>query len=193
MGTFNCNSMKSKSRGNFSALSYITCHLATTAPTVFRGLPAPSHSWMGYGADSYHASRRAQKNVYSRPQNITIPINETEQYPRHSATSLNTAVARQVFAITTKWTPVFNIAASHLTQQKAIHTNYFDLYVRAAQSWDSEVGIAYGYGLEDVRVGVWVPVTSRIFFTASRPALGSQPRIQWVPGVISSGVKAART
>jgi hypothetical protein len=55
---------------------------------------------------------------------------------------------------------------------------------------DSVVGIASGYGLDDRGVGVRVPVESRIFFTSSRPALGStQPPIQWVPGALSPGVK----
>jgi hypothetical protein len=57
---------------------------------------------------------------------------------------------------------------------------------------DSVVGITTGYGLDDRRVGVGVPVQSRIplFSTSFRPALGiTQPPIQWVPGVISPGVK----
>jgi hypothetical protein len=49
---------------------------------------------------------------------------------------------------------------------------------------DSVVGIATGYRLDDRGVRVRVLVRSRIFFTASRPALGSiQPPIQWVLGV----------
>jgi hypothetical protein len=56
----------------------------------------------------------------------------------------------------------------------------------------SVVGIATGYGLDDRRVGVPVPVRSRIFSTSSRPALGStQPPIQGVPEALSPGGKVA--
>jgi hypothetical protein len=56
----------------------------------------------------------------------------------------------------------------------------------------SVVGIATGYGLDDRKVGVPVPVGSRIFSTSSRPALGStQPPMQWVPGALSPGGKVA--
>jgi hypothetical protein len=49
------------------------------------------------------------------------------------------------------------------------------------RSWDSVVGIATGYKLDDRGVGVWVPVGSRIFSKSSRPHLGStRPPIQWV-------------
>jgi hypothetical protein len=54
------------------------------------------------------------------------------------------------------------------------------------------VGIATGYGLDDRGVRVRDPVGSRIFlfFTSSRPALGStQPPIQWVPGALFPGIK----
>jgi hypothetical protein len=59
-------------------------------------------------------------------------------------------------------------------------------------SWDSVVGIATGYGLDDRRVGSSTPgrVKNFLFSTSSRPALGStHPRIQWVLGALSSGVK----
>jgi hypothetical protein len=68
-------------------------------------------------------------------------------------------------------------------------TKYFEilhLYIRR----DSVVGIASDYGLDDQGVRVRVPVGPRMFSKSSRPALGStQPPIQWVPGVFSSGVK----
>jgi hypothetical protein len=58
--------------------------------------------------------------------------------------------------------------------------------------WGSVVGIATGYGLDDWGVGVRFPVGSSIFSKSSRPALGStQPPIQWVPGALSPGGKAA--
>jgi hypothetical protein len=57
-------------------------------------------------------------------------------------------------------------------------------------SWDSVVGIATGYGLDDWGVGFWVPIWSRIFSPVSRPTLGStQPPVQWVPGALSPLVK----
>jgi hypothetical protein len=57
-------------------------------------------------------------------------------------------------------------------------------------SRDSSVGIATGYGLDGRGVGVRVTVGSRIFSTSSRPALRpTQPPIQWVPAVLSPGVK----
>jgi hypothetical protein len=58
------------------------------------------------------------------------------------------------------------------------------------RSRDSSVGVATDYGLDDRRVGVRVPVGSRIFSTSSRPALGpTQPPVQWVLGALSPGVK----
>jgi hypothetical protein len=48
---------------------------------------------------------------------------------------------------------------------------------------DSVLGIATVYGLDDLELGVRVPVRSGIVSTSSRPALGFiQPPIQWVPG-----------
>jgi hypothetical protein len=58
------------------------------------------------------------------------------------------------------------------------------------KSRESAVGIATAYGLDDRGVAVRVPVRSRIFSASSRPALGpTQPPIQWVPGVLSVGMK----
>jgi hypothetical protein len=51
----------------------------------------------------------------------------------------------------------------------------------------------YDYGLDDRAIGVRFPAGQRIFPAASvsRPALGpTQPPVQWVPGVLSPGVKA---
>jgi hypothetical protein len=42
-------------------------------------------------------------------------------------------------------------------------------YMFRPGSWDSAVGIATGYGLDDRRVGVRVPVGSRIFSSTRRP------------------------
>jgi hypothetical protein len=60
------------------------------------------------------------------------------------------------------------------------------------RSRDSAVGIVTGYGLDDQGVGVRVPVESSIFCSPRRPepVLGpTQPPIQWIPGVLSPGVK----
>jgi hypothetical protein len=54
------------------------------------------------------------------------------------------------------------------------------------------VGIATGYGLDDERVGVRIPVGGKNFYfsMSSIPALGpTQPFIQWVLGNFSPVVK----
>jgi hypothetical protein len=66
------------------------------------------------------------------------------------------------------------------------------LFILITKSRDGSVGIALGYGLDDRGLGF----DSRrglgifLFTTASRTALGpTHPRIQWVSGVLSLGVK----
>jgi hypothetical protein len=46
-----------------------------------------------------------------------------------------------------------------------------------------------GYGLDDRRVRVRVPVGSRIFSSPRRPGRVWSPPIQWVPGALSKGIK----
>jgi hypothetical protein len=54
----------------------------------------------------------------------------------------------------------------------------------------SRVGRVTGCGLDRLVVGVHVPVSSRIFCTSSRPAVGlTQPAVQWVPGAVFPVVK----
>jgi hypothetical protein len=63
----------------------------------------------------------------------------------------------------------------------------------AFRNRDSSVGIATGYGLDNRRVGVRVPVGSRIFCPPRRPDRlwgSTQPPIQWVPGVKRQGREA---
>jgi hypothetical protein len=61
------------------------------------------------------------------------------------------------------------------------------------ESWNSSIGIATGYGLDDKGIGVRVPVGARIFPSPCRPdrlwGLPTQPPIQWVWGMLSPGVK----
>jgi hypothetical protein len=58
------------------------------------------------------------------------------------------------------------------------------------RSRDSSVGIATGYGLDDRGFESQQRLRIFLFTTVSRPALGpTQPLIQWVPGVLSLGVK----
>jgi hypothetical protein len=58
----------------------------------------------------------------------------------------------------------------------------------------SSGSIVSDYGLDDRAIGVRFPAGAKDFFplsSVSRPALGpTQPPVQWVPGVLSPGVKA---
>jgi hypothetical protein len=57
----------------------------------------------------------------------------------------------------------------------------------------SSGSIVSDYGLDDRAIGVRSPAGAEDFSLASvsRPALGpTQPSVQWVPGVLSPGVKA---
>jgi hypothetical protein len=58
----------------------------------------------------------------------------------------------------------------------------------------SSGSIVSDYGLDDRAIGVRSPAGAKGFFpltSVSRPALGpTQPPVQWVPGVLSPGVKA---
>jgi hypothetical protein len=70
----------------------------------------------------------------------------------------------------------------------------FILILRDAllRSWDSAVGIASGYGLDDQGDRSSSPgsVKNGLFSRSSRPAVRpTQPPIQWVPGALSPGVK----
>jgi hypothetical protein len=51
--------------------------------------------------------------------------------------------------------------------------------------WDSIVGIATSYRMDDRGIEVRVPVRSKIFSTSSRPALGSTQPIQRILGALS--------
>jgi hypothetical protein len=57
-------------------------------------------------------------------------------------------------------------------------------------SWDSSVGIATNYGMDDRIIDSRRGLGIFLFDTVSRPALEpNQPPIQWVLGVLSLGIK----
>jgi hypothetical protein len=57
----------------------------------------------------------------------------------------------------------------------------------------SSGSIVSDYGLDDRAIGVRSPAGAKDFSSVSRPALGpTQPPVQWVPGVLSPGVKRGR-
>jgi hypothetical protein len=69
------------------------------------------------------------------------------------------------------------------------------MYLRKKRSRGSSGGIVSDYGLDDRAIEVRSRQRQIIFLLApaSRPALGpTQPPIQWVPGVLSPGVKRGR-
>jgi hypothetical protein len=70
-------------------------------------------------------------------------------------------------------------------------TWYPEVFIK---SWDSEIGIATGYGQDGQGVGVPSPDRGKTFLlsTSSRPVPGpTEPHIQWIRGSISPGGKVA--
>jgi hypothetical protein len=68
-------------------------------------------------------------------------------------------------------------------------------YNKYTEEAGSSGGIVSDYGLDDRAIGVRSPAGARIFplSSVSRPALGpTQPPVEWVPGVLSLGVKSGR-
>jgi hypothetical protein len=60
------------------------------------------------------------------------------------------------------------------------------------RSWSSSGSIVSDYGLDDQAIGIRSPEEEKDFPLASvsRPALSpTQPPLQWVPGVLSQGLK----
>jgi hypothetical protein len=67
-----------------------------------------------------------------------------------------------------------------------VATMHFYLGLHSLRSRVSVVGIATGYGLDDWRFGVRIPVGSRIFCSPNRPDRlwgSAHPPIQWVLGL----------
>jgi hypothetical protein len=76
---------------------------------------------------------------------------------------------------------------AYMSYDVELFVDYMDFILHDSR-WDSVVGIATGYGLDERGVGVRVPLGSRIFSTSSRPILGpTWPPNQWVPGALSRG------
>jgi hypothetical protein len=83
----------------------------------------------------------------------------------------------------------FEVQWLRLALSKVPHT--VDVSPSPFGGWDSIVGRATGYRLDDRGIAVRVPVGSRTISTSSRPDLGpTQPPIQWVPGVKLLGREA---
>jgi hypothetical protein len=71
----------------------------------------------------------------------------------------------------------------------------FDIDSDVTRSRGSSVSIVSDYGLDDRAIEVRSPAGAEDFplTSVSRPALGpTQPPVQWVPGVLSPGVKRGR-
>jgi hypothetical protein len=72
----------------------------------------------------------------------------------------------------------------------------FTVTTLALHETGSSVSIVSGYGLDDRAIEVRSPAEAKGFFSlasVSRPGLGpTQPRVQWVPGVLSLGLKRGR-
>jgi hypothetical protein len=77
----------------------------------------------------------------------------------------------------------------------SLSLHFIIIIIIIIKSWDSSVSIATDYGLDDRMIGVRIPAGLGIFLfdTASTPALGpTKPTIEWLPGVLSLGVKRPR-
>jgi hypothetical protein len=68
--------------------------------------------------------------------------------------------------------------------------SYLYAIVTYSRSWDSSVGIALGYGLDDRGFKSRQELGMFPFTTTSRPALGpTQSPVKWIPGSLSLGIK----
>jgi hypothetical protein len=88
----------------------------------------------------------------------------------------------------------FGIPANQIDCEWPLLSNNWK-YWRIYRSRGSSVSIVPDYGLDDRAMGIRSPAEAKGFLlvSVSRPALGpTQPPVQWVPGVLSPGVKRCR-
>jgi hypothetical protein len=90
------------------------------------------------------------------------------------------------------WLPLWLTSRFHSIKILFLLKNVLSTSGLCLRSLDSSVGIATGYGLDDIGFGVWVPEGSRIFSSPRRPDWlwgSTQPPIQCVPWALSPEVK----
>jgi hypothetical protein len=96
--------------------------------------------------------------------------------PRLSEMHDHALIISFLYDVTTNIKTTGNILSRHVPRMFVFSNILFNTLV--LKSPGSAVHIATGYGLEDQRVGVRVPIGSRMFTSSYRPDRPIQPRIQ---------------